>query len=133
MALSIEDRLLIHELMSLHGHLMDAGEFHRLNELFTTDTIYDLEDFGFGQLHGIEAIQQAALALGDRNPLGHHITNVVVNQVEDDVVQVLSKGIGIQADGSSGTVIYDDVVQRTPAGWRIARRKVVMRRKPLQP
>lgn len=40
MALSVEDRLAIHDLVALHGHLMDAGEFDRLDELFTEDFVY---------------------------------------------------------------------------------------------
>lgn len=133
MALTTEDRLSIHELMSLHGHLMDNGEFHRLDELFTSDVVYDLEAFGFGELRGFEEIKQASLTLGDGNPLGHHVTNVLITEVDADVARVLSKGIGIGADGSSGTVAYDDIVRRVAKGWRIARRKVVPRRKPLQP
>ena len=37
------------------------------------------------------------------------------------------------ADGTSGTVVYEDVVRRTSAGWRIARRTVVPRQRPLHP
>lgn len=35
MALSTDDRIAIYELIALHGHLMDAGDFDRLGELFT--------------------------------------------------------------------------------------------------
>ena len=35
------DRLAIHELLGLHGHLMDAGAFERLDELFTPDVVDD--------------------------------------------------------------------------------------------
>ena len=28
--MNIEDRLAVHELLALHGHLVDAGEFDRL-------------------------------------------------------------------------------------------------------
>ena len=44
-----------------------------------------------------------------------------------------SKGIGILADGKSGTVVYEDLVRRTSAGWRIARRAVIPRNRPLHP
>jgi hypothetical protein len=133
MTLRVEDRLAIHELIALHGHLMDRGELHRLHELFTAEVVYDLRDFGRGELHGIDAIADAAHALGDGNPLGHHVTNVVITDVNGDDVHVLSKGIGIGADGSSGTLVYEDVVRRDEAGWRIARRRLVSRRKPLSP
>ena len=48
MTLTTDDRVAIYELIALHGHLMDAGEFDRLGELFTNDFVYDVEAFGFG-------------------------------------------------------------------------------------
>ncbi|GII22776.1 nuclear transport factor 2 family protein [Planosporangium mesophilum] len=131
MAISAEDRIAINDLIALHGHLMDAGELDRLDELFSPEVVYDLGDFGLGPLQGIEAIRDAAIALGDRNPVGHHVTNVILTEMDEHAVQVRSKGIGIQADGSSGSVVYDDIVQRGPGGWRIAYRKVTARRTPL--
>jgi hypothetical protein len=38
-----------------------------------------LVDFNGQELVGIDAITEAALALGERNPVGHHVTNVVVS------------------------------------------------------
>ena len=35
MALNIEDRTVISELIAMHGHLCDEGELDRLDELFT--------------------------------------------------------------------------------------------------
>ena len=133
MAISTDDRLAIYELIALHGHLMDAGEFHRLAELFTDDFVYDVEALGYGRIQGVQALVETATALGDRNPLGHHVTNSLVIAEEDDGgVRVRSKGIGIGTDGSSGTVIYEDVVRRTASGWRIALRAVIPRKRPLQ-
>lgn len=133
MALSVEDRLAVHELISLHGHLMDDGAFDRMDELFCADVVYDVSAFGLGELHGYEAISRAGLAVGDANPVGHHVTNICVTEDPDGTVRVRSKGIGISADGSAGSVVYDDVVRREPAGWRIAYRKVIPRRTPLHP
>ncbi|MEU8331778.1 nuclear transport factor 2 family protein [Micromonospora sp. NPDC048839] len=133
MALSVEDRLAVHELLSLHGHLMDSGEFDRMGELFCADIVYDVSAFGFGELHGYEAITEAGLALGDANPVGHHVTNICVSEDPDGTVRVRSKGIGVSADGSVGSVVYEDVVRREAAGWRIAYRRVIPRRTPLRP
>jgi len=133
MALTVDDRLAIYELLSLHGHLMDAGEFDQLDKLFTEDFVYDLEALGSECLEGVEALIEAARALGDNNPLGHHVTNPVVTSEELDLATVRSKGIGVLTDGTSGTVVYEDLVRRTPAGWRIARRTVIPRRRPLHP
>ena len=108
-ALPVEERLAIYELIALHGHLMDAGAFDRLDELFTDDFVYDLEALGYGCLEGANALIEASTALGDDNPLGHHVTNSLVIAEEDGLVRVRSKGIGIGADGASGTVIYEDL------------------------
>ena len=46
---------------------------------------------------------------------------------------VKSKGIGVNVDGTSGSVGYEDVVTKTADGWRIHRRRVVPRKRPLHP
>lgn len=114
---------------------MDSGEFDRLDELFTEDFVYDVEALGFGSLIGAAAFTEASRALGDDNPLGHHVTNALVvgDDDGDGEARVRSKGIGIRADGTSGTVVYEDVVRLTATGWRIARRTVVPRERPLHP
>ncbi|MGW0883217.1 nuclear transport factor 2 family protein [Streptomyces sp. NPDC002671] len=131
MSLALEDRLAITELVSLHGHFVDDGSLDRLEELFTSDVVYDLTDFGQEPLVGVAAIRDAALALGAANPVAHHVTNVVVTALADGQVQVRSKGLGIRADGSCGSVSYDDTAVRTADGWRISHRKVTLRRTPL--
>src|SRR5689334_4176639 len=133
MALTTDDRIAIYELIALHGHLMDGGDFDRLDELFTEDVIYDVTALGLGTLEGADALTEASRALGDDNPLGHHVTNALVIDDEGDVARVRSKGIGILPDGTSGTVVYDDLVRRTGAGWRIAHRTVIPRKRPLHP
>ena len=128
MALSEQDRTEIGDLINLHGHLTDAGQLDRAGELFTPDVVYDLGDFGGGSLHGTAAIRVAALALGDANPVGHHVTNIVITGIDDRSARVQSKGIGIKTDGTAGSVVYDDVVTRQPGGWKISHRKVTARR-----
>ena len=131
MALTELDRIDIADLINLHGHLTDAGELDRWSELFTPDVTYDLDDFNLGSLHGTTALREAALALGDANPVGHHVTNIVITPIDDHSARVRSKGIGIRADGTAGSVGYDDVVTRRPDGWKISHRKVTARRAPV--
>lgn len=131
MSLALADHLAITELVSSHGHLVDDGSLDRLEELFTSDVVYDLTDFGQGPLSGVAAVREAALALGAANPVAHHVTNVVVSVSADGRVRVRSKGLGVKADGSCGSVSYDDTVVRTADGWRISHRKVSPRRTPL--
>ena len=126
-----QDRADIADLINLHGHFTDAGELDRAGELFTEDVSYDLEDFGLGSLHGTAAVREAALALGDANPVGHHVTNIVITQIDERSARVRSKGIAVMADGTAGSVVYEDVVTRRPDGWRISSRTVTARRAPL--
>jgi ketosteroid isomerase-like protein len=128
MALSEQDRTDINDLINLHGHLTDAGQLDQAGELFTPDITYDLDDMGRGSLHGTAAMREAALALGDANPVGHHVTNIVITRLDDRSARVRSKGIGIKADGTAGSVAYDDIVTREPDGWKISYRKVTARR-----
>ncbi|MEV1067129.1 nuclear transport factor 2 family protein [Streptomyces sp. NPDC050263] len=131
MTLTLEDRLAITELIALHGHLVDEGDLDRLAEVFASDVVFDLTDFGQSILIGPDALREAALALGAANPVAHHVTNVVLESLGDGRVRARSKGLGVKADGTCGSVTYDDVVVRTGAGWRVARRKVTARRVPL--
>lgn len=131
--MNVEDRLAIHELLARHGHLVDAGDFDRLGEVLTSDVVYDSSAFGAGELHGFDEITATSYALGDRNPVGHHVTNIMVYEDPDGTVRAKSKGFGVNADGTTGSVVYDDVLRRTPDGWRIARRTISPRRTPLTP
>ncbi|MCO5993565.1 nuclear transport factor 2 family protein [Actinoallomurus rhizosphaericola] len=131
MALTCEDRFLIAELIAMHGHLCDSGELERLGEVFTPDVTYDVTDFGQAPLRGLSALADAARALGNRNPVGHHVTNVVLTEQADGRVHARSKGIGVNADGTSGSVTYEDTVVRTGQGWRIDHRTLLARRAPL--
>src|SRR5437660_3072267 len=130
MALSEQDRIDINDLINLHGHLTDAGKLDQAGELFTANVTYDLDDFGLGSLHGTAALRKAALAVGDANPVGHHVTNIVITQIDERSGRVHSKGIGIKTDGTAGSVVYDDIVTRQPDGWKIRYRKVTARRAP---
>jgi 3-phenylpropionate/cinnamic acid dioxygenase small subunit len=126
-----EDRTAITELIFLHGHLADDGAFDRMREVFTDDVTYDVTDLGGGTLAGLAALREAALALGDANPVGHHVTNVVLTRTGEDRVRARSKAIGVYADGRCGSVTYEDTITREPSGWRISHRTVLARRAPL--
>jgi hypothetical protein len=99
-ALPVEERLAIYELIALHGHLMDAGAFDRLDELFTDDFVYDLDALGYGRLEGTKALVDASTALGADNPLGHHVTNSLVIAEEDGLVGRARRGFGSAARAS---------------------------------
>jgi hypothetical protein len=124
MAISVEDRLAITEVVARHGHLVDNGELHRSDEVFDPDAVFDLADFGAGTVHGLAALYELARQLGDANPVGHHVTNTVLSERSEGRVLALSKGIGVNADGSCGSVTYEDLLARRGDGWRITHRRV---------
>ena len=130
--MSMHDRVAITDLINEFGHRMDAGDFDSLTDLVAEQAVYDVSALGGGLLIGAEGIRDAALALGDDNPVAHHVTNIVLQEQTDGVVRARSKGFGVMPDGSVGSVTYEDTVERTAAGWRISHRTVRPRRTPLQ-
>ena len=129
--LSVEDKMNINELISLHGHLADSGRLDEFDKVFSKNVTYDLTPMAGGKLNGVEGMRAAALALGDKNPVGHHVTNVIISEGKDGTVRASSKAIGIRADGSCGSLVYDDILTKQEGEWRISYRKVTMRRVPL--
>ena len=128
MTLPAEDTLAIHELLALYGHIIDAREWQRVDELFTATARYDMHEFGLGLVEGAAAIRELWSRPDAMHPLAHHASNIVVSTDADGTVRVLSKGLGVGPNGRVGSVVYHDVVERTPAGWRFAARSAVLRR-----
>ena len=129
--LNAEDRLAIAETLSLHGHLFDGGGLDRLDEIFAPGVVYDVSDLGMGAFEGIEAVRRAAAHLGERNPIAHHLTNVVITQEERDAATVISKGLVIRADGTLGSVNHLDTLVRHDGQWRISCRIITAQRSPM--
>jgi hypothetical protein len=128
--LSVEDRLELHELVSLYGHLIDDRRWADLERVFTPDAVYDPSDLGLPVTRSLaDLLAQWTSPEGlERHPVAHHATNVVVSEDPDGTVRVWSKGIGVGPGGRVGSVTYRDVAVRTPAGWRLAERVVTLRR-----
>lgn len=131
--LSAEDRIAITDLINLHGHLTDRGDFDGLPALFAEDVVYDVSALGGGVMTGLGTLREAALALGDANPLAHHVTNIVLREAPDGTVRSLCKYLGVMSDGSVGSGTYEDTVEHGAGGWRITHRVIRPRRVPLQP
>jgi hypothetical protein len=125
MPLSADDRLSLHELVSLHGHLADDRRDADLHLLLTEDASYDISAYGMGVVQGLDALTQLFSERPGEQPVGHHVTNVMVTERDDGTVGVRSKGLAVMADGATGTVIYEDMVVRTDEGWRISHRTVI--------
>jgi hypothetical protein len=126
--LEARDTLAIHELLALYGHIIDERQWARADELFTARTVYDMREFGLGIVQGTAAIRELWSRPNAAHPLAHHATNILVSVDPDGTVRVLSKGLGVGANGRVGSVVYRDVVERTPQGWRFASRTAHLRR-----
>jgi SnoaL-like domain len=122
------DILAIHQLLALYGHIIDEREWQRVAELFTASAVYDMSEFGLGVFHGAQSIGELWSRPDAMHPLAHHATNIVVSEDPDGTVRVLSKGLGVGPNGRVGSVVYRDIVERTPAGWRFAARSARLRR-----
>ena len=74
MALTTADRLAIHELVALHGHLADDRRSDELDRFLTLDAVYDVTDFGLGAVEGLDDITQLWEAAPGQQPVGHHLS-----------------------------------------------------------
>ena len=128
MTIDVADRLAIHELLGLYGHLIDQRRWDELDQVFTADLVYDATDFGQRGTRSLADLQAAWTGDLSIHPLAHHATNIVVTEDADGTVRVLSKGIGVGNRGRVGSVTYHDVVVRTSEGWRLAERRAELRR-----
>ncbi|HEX5947714.1 MAG TPA: nuclear transport factor 2 family protein [Acidimicrobiales bacterium] len=128
--LGIEDRMAIHELLALYGHVIDERRWTDLDQVFTADAIYDGTDFGMPVTRSLaDLIAEWTSEEGlTRHPLAHHATNIVVTARDDGTALVRSKGIGVGNGGRVGSVTYVDEAVRTDAGWRLRSRTVTLRR-----
>lgn len=124
----LADRLAIHELIALYGHVIDDAEWHRLGELFTEDLVFDTTSFDGGTVtEGLAKLSADWSTPGWRHPLAHHATNIVILTLGSDRAEVVSKGIGVGRKGRVGSVTYRDVMHKGPSGWRIAHRRAMLR------
>ena len=124
------DIIEIHQLLGLYGHIVDAGQWERFDELFEADAELDFTGVRAPSVFvGRDAI--ADYFRGANHPSAHHVTNIVVEDV-DGVVRVHSKFLAPYTRPTHDPFRwyggdYHDVVVRTPDGWRFRRRACTAR------
>lgn len=128
MTIDTADRLAIHELLALYGHVIDERRWDELDRVFVADAVFDPTDFGQPATGTLADLRTHWMSDERMHPLAHHATNIVITEEDDGTVRVLSKGIGVGVKGRVGSAVYRDVVVRTDAGWRIAHRIATLRR-----
>ena len=124
--LSADDTIALHQLVYLYAHIVDDAEFDRLTEIFTADVEFDTSAFGNAPVRGIGPVIESYVDA--RHPVAHHVTTPVVSTDPDGTVRVRSKVLSLLGGGLCGSGTYDDVVVKTPDGWRISKRVIGLRR-----
>lgn len=125
------DRMDIAEVIARESHIVDRGELEMFEAVFTVDVVYDMSAAGLPVMEGVDALRAGALRLGADNPLAHHVTDVFIAHDGGGEADVDSKGFMLTSDGRMRSVTHHDLLRRTAAGWRIARRTIVPQRAPL--
>lgn len=119
----------IQQLMALSAHAVDAVDPDLMARAFTEDAVYDASagPGGHGEISGLQAILDW-FALGKPpHPPSHNLFGSWIDDSGDEV-RVHSKWLVIdRRDGTAVSGDYHDIVVRTPAGWRIRRRRFTFR------
>ena len=122
-----DDFVQIEQVYALYGHLLDAGDFERMTEVFTEDCVVDETGLGLGRSQGhpreMKAIVDRAIREG-KQPVAHHQMNIVVVSEAGGTATCRAKAIGILPGGRAYTGDYVDEFVRLPEGWRIRQRMV---------
>lgn len=111
--------------MSRYGFFVDDRAWDRFDEVFVADAQYDCRDFGGPLCASLEELRD--FFSSTPHPVAHHVTNIVIDSTGEATATARSKFIVPRADGTTGTGEYADQLVRTPAGWRITRRRATLR------
>ncbi len=115
-----DDVVAIERIVNLYGILVDEARWDDLAQVFTESAVLEVAPLEW-VMHGVTEI--AAGYAGVRHPLGHHMTNTVLDDgPTPDEATGVTKYITVREDGSSGTGTYRDRFVRTAEGWRICER-----------
>lgn len=127
MAITIADRLELHELPGRYGDAIDDRAWDRLEEIFTADAVFDLTALRGPRLEGLASIVEFMDGPA-RHPEAHLMTNIYVDDTHDGV-QLRFRIVALQPDGSTRTASYHDDVVPTPDGWRVEHRVLTLHRR----
>lgn len=121
----LHDRARITDLISELARHLDTRDFDGLRDLFTQDATVSTPG---GTSHGHDAlVDQARRRHSADKGIQHIVTNLLIDHGDDDTARVRANllvsfaktGIDDPAPFVLGEV-YNFLVRRTPAGWRLA-------------
>lgn len=119
--LKTDDIVAIYQLYHLYGHIHDADQWDRMNEIFADDVEFDVSAFGAGSFKGIEALKK--MYSGRTHPASTNVSNVYAYE-ENGEVRVMAKSMSPGPEGEFQCADYFDTLARTPKGWRVAKRRI---------
>lgn len=124
LSLPVADVVAIQQLCSLYGHIIDAKKWDEMDRLFVADAVFDATEFGEPITHTLADLRAVWALDSTPHPFAHHITNVVVYE-EGGEVRIDAKGLAALPGGKVSSMLYHDVVRKTPDGWRFSERRAV--------
>ena len=124
------DREEISFLLHEYCRTLDAMDLDGLAEIFTEDCIVEYGPEDRLKSNGKAAIRKGLERLWRWKRTSHHLSNVQIRFARPDEAEALSYILAWheRPDGSTATVWgqYHDRFVRTPAGWRLQRRRQTM-------
>lgn len=124
--MSAEDELGILRTLSLYCHVADDKDMNRLLEVFTPDAV--LEPPAPRTLNGVDDIRWYWTEHTPKTPIPVicHLSldSVIDLDADGKTARVRSKGMGFRADMGYVLTEYNDIVAKTPDGWRIKYRRI---------
>ncbi len=123
-AQSIEDQFAIRELVARYNYAIDEGRPEEWVATFVPDGTF--ESSALGTHSGADAL--LAFAKGYIAAFnGRHCTSDFVIEVDGDDARSRCYLIAVNNSAApiiSATAVYEDILKRTPEGWRFVHRKV---------
>jgi len=124
------DYVEIQNVLNLYPHVIDVPEnYGRVGEIFAEDGVFYAGELGAHR--GVPAMIEywshspiRKAALEKTNLLAHNVANIVITEDKDGTVRCQSRCIGVSRDGVASVAVYNDIMRKTPQGWRIAERRL---------
>jgi len=131
-----QDRAIATELLARYAELIDAGDFDGVGELLADATLEDADgnEIATGSAAVAALFAATTRRHDDGTPLtAHVITNVIVDALAPDVLELRSRFTVFQATGRVALqpiVVgrYVDRVERRSGAWRFVRRRMIPER-----
>jgi ketosteroid isomerase-like protein len=125
MSLSMEDRLMVHELLSRLDHAVDAQDWDTYMRFFDADAMMDP---GFAPpVSGADAIRGFLVATeGNTSGKRHVVSNVVLDATNEGVLATSYLTVIEREDIPKvvATAVVRDTLVKKADGWRVLRHEV---------